>query len=527
MANFDVAIKKEEILKYRCKVPNGYVRLSSVLGSLPRYADDDAARTAGLKDCELYINEFGNITAFGRGAQSLSTYVSQFEFNEETGSLTVNLANGEVQQIDLSGLEASGEEILSDFTYNQPGNLVTLEYVDGTTEGVTVPAPPAGETIDSIAYTEGTPNTIVVTYTDGSTSTAITVTGISTQTPVVQSVAIDSVNNVLVVTSVDSLGNTVVENIPLANALQFLTESFFFGAGGGQFSELSPLPSGALPRSMALTVDNDKSIFIGPSTGPNNVDLNGRNHVVISTRPGSTYKNEISSGQADRNFIAGNSNTVNGNSDGNTAIGTSNTISNARNAYVFGSGNESSSVNSSYTIGRSNKNIVNNNGLLHTNTVTPFATLGDLGHFQLCMKSPAFSLSSGVAATTTLRDVSNNSVINFGRLYATFDEAILNVDLKVSCIIASSTATPALQGEGFTANVTGLIRLKQGVAPDLQLTASADESAAANAAGASIAATIVAASTDNLQLEVTVTPGAQDMVVHAYGVLDITYTAIA
>jgi hypothetical protein len=88
MANFDVAIKKEEILKYRCKVPNGYVRLSSVLGSLPKYADDDAAKAAGLKDCELYINDFGNITAYGRGAQSLSTYVSQFEFNEETGSLT-------------------------------------------------------------------------------------------------------------------------------------------------------------------------------------------------------------------------------------------------------------------------------------------------------------------------------------------------------------------------------------------------------------------------------------------------------
>lgn len=70
MANFDVAIKKEEVLKYRCKVPNGYVRLSSVLGSLPRYADDDAAATAGLKDCELYINEFGNITAVGKKTAS-------------------------------------------------------------------------------------------------------------------------------------------------------------------------------------------------------------------------------------------------------------------------------------------------------------------------------------------------------------------------------------------------------------------------------------------------------------------------
>ena len=480
----------------------------------------------GIPNTILNINEFGGITAFGRGVDSLSTFVSTFSFNEATNSLTVNLANGDVQQIDLSDLEVNDSEILSDFSYNQPTNQVTLTYVDGTTEVVAVPAPPAGETISFVEYTEGSPNTIVVTYTDASSSSPITVTGISTLTPVVQSVAIDSINNVLVVTSIDSLGNTVVENIPLANVLQFLTESFFFGAGGGEFSELSPLPSGSLARSMALTVDNDKSIFIGPSTGPNNVDLNGRNHVVISTRPGSTYKNEISSLQADRNFIAGNSNTVNGNSDGNTVIGASNTVSNARGANVFGFGNEIDGVNSSYTIGRANKNIVNNNSLLHTNTVTPIATLGDLGHFQLCMKSSPTSVPSGVVSIITLRDIANNSVINFDKLYATFDEAILNVDLKVSCIIASSTATPALQGEGFTGNVTGLIRLKQGAAPDLQLTASSDESAAANAAGASIAVSIAAAATDNLELKVTVTPGAQDMVVHAYGVLDITYTAI-
>lgn len=521
--NFDVAIKKSEVLKYRCRVPDGYVPLSSILGSLPRYADDDAAKAAGLKKCELYINEFGNITAYGIGAQSLTTYVSTFEFNEATNSLTVNLANGDVQQIDLSDLEVNDSEILSDFSYNQLANQVTLEYVDGTTEVVTVPAPVPGETISFVEYTEGSPNTIVVTYTDGSTSTPITVTGITTQTPVVQSVVLDLVNDVLVVTSVDSLGNTVVENIPLANALQFLTESFFFGAGGGQFSELSPLPSGALPRSMALTVDNDKSIFIGPSTGPNNVDLNGRNHVVISTRPGSTYKNEISSAQADRNFIAGNSNTVNGNSDGNTVIGTSNTISNARAANVFGFGNQISSVNSTYTIGRANKNIVNNNSLLHTNTVTPIATLGDLGHFQLCMKSVVTNVPSASPTTLTLRDVSNNSVINFGRLYSDFNHAILNVNLKVSAIAQGGT----LDGEGFTSTATGLIRLNDGGAPDIQLTETAVASTAATAGGASMSADIVAVSTDNLQIEVTVTPGANSMNVHAYGVLEITYTAIA
>jgi hypothetical protein len=523
MANFDVAIKKEEILKYRCKVPNGYVRLSSVLGSLPKYADDDAAKAAGLKDCELYINDFGNITAYGRGAQSLSTYVSQFEFNEETGSLTVNLANGEVQQIDLSALEASGDEILSDFTYNQPANLVTLEYVDGTTEVVTVPAPVPGETISSVAYTEGTPNTIVVTYTDGSTSTPITVTGITTQTPVVQSVTIDTANNQLVVTSIDSLGNTVIDNIPLANALDIFEETVFNLGFSGVQAKWSPISSN---HNLALTVEQGKNMFIGPYRNSSDISNRGSNNVVISTRPSLANRNSIESVGTNSTFIAGYQNTLTGNAAG-TILGVNNDVNNARGTNILGFGNEIDGVNSSYTIGRANKNIVNNNSLLHTNTVTPVATLGDLGHFQLCMRSTPTSIPSGVASTATLRDISNNSVINFDKLYATFDEAILNVDLKVSCIIASSTATPALQGEGFTANVTGLIRLKQGAAPDLQLTASADESAAANAAGASIAAAIVAASTDNLQLEVTVTPGAQDMVVHAYGVLDITYTAIA
>jgi len=526
MANFDVAIKKEEILKYRCKVPNGYVRLSSVLGSLPKYADDDAAKAAGLKDCELYINDFGNITAYGRGAQSLSTYVSQFEFNEETGSLTVNLANGEVQQIDLSGLEASGEAILSDFTYNQLANQVTLEYVDGTTEAVTVPAPPAGETIASIAYTEGTPNTIVVTYTDDSTSTAITVTGISTQEPVVQSVTIDTANNQLVVTSIDSLGNTVIDNIPLADALQYWSEIIFNDVNGKSFARWAPNNNA---RSGALTVKKDQNLYIGSMDNTNDVRIRGKNNVVIGNRPGAggAYRNEVNSNSTDRLFVAGNSNLFGGTAREDFVLGARNRVVTSTSGYIFGIENEIEDANAVFMIGRANKNVVNNNGSLHTNTLVPFNSKGDIGNFELCMKSPSFTLSSGVAATTTLRDNSNNSVINFGKLYDDFDEAILNVDLKVSCIITNSTATPALQGEGFTANVTGLIRLKNGSAPDLQLTASADESAAANAAGASIAATIVAASTDNLQVEVTVTPGAQDMVVHAYGVLGITYTAIA
>jgi hypothetical protein len=44
MANFDVAIKKDELVKGGCNIPNGYVRLTEVLGSLPAYADDAAAK---------------------------------------------------------------------------------------------------------------------------------------------------------------------------------------------------------------------------------------------------------------------------------------------------------------------------------------------------------------------------------------------------------------------------------------------------------------------------------------------------
>ena len=53
--NFDVALKKEELVGLNCKMPTGYVSLMSVIGSLPKYADDDAAKEAGLKACNVYI----------------------------------------------------------------------------------------------------------------------------------------------------------------------------------------------------------------------------------------------------------------------------------------------------------------------------------------------------------------------------------------------------------------------------------------------------------------------------------------
>ena len=56
MATYDVAIKKEEVLKSNCNIPAGYVRLSSVLSSLETFANDAAAKEAGLVKCDLYIN---------------------------------------------------------------------------------------------------------------------------------------------------------------------------------------------------------------------------------------------------------------------------------------------------------------------------------------------------------------------------------------------------------------------------------------------------------------------------------------
>jgi len=53
--NFDVALKKEELVGLNCKLPTGYVSLMSLLGSLPKYAGDDEAKEAGLKTCNVYI----------------------------------------------------------------------------------------------------------------------------------------------------------------------------------------------------------------------------------------------------------------------------------------------------------------------------------------------------------------------------------------------------------------------------------------------------------------------------------------
>tara|TARA_S200002703_G_scaffold8860_1_gene8839 strand:+ start:22782 stop:24359 length:1578 start_codon:yes stop_codon:yes gene_type:complete len=525
MANFDVAIKKEEVLKYRCKVPNGYVRLSSVLGSLPRYADDDAARTAGLKDCELYINEFGNITAFGKGVQSLSTYVSTFDFNEATNSLTVNLANGDVQQIDLSDLEVNDSEILTDFSYNQPANQVTLNYVDGTTEVVTVPAPPAGETISFIEYTDGTPNTITVTYSDGTTSAPVTVTGLATQTPVVQSVAIDSVNNVLVVTSIDSLGNTIVENIPLASVLDHFEEERRTVSGQG----VSILRPSNNSDNLSLTPGIFKNIYIGAKTASNiNPSLGDFGNISLCTRGSNpAFLNEIGDG-ASFNVVGGQRNAVGADSStptSNFVLGEGNIVeSGARNNYVYGSSNYVNGSRNQAFFGFFATSPVRNRYATVKNGIPGYTVRGDVGDVTLYMKSPELNVPAGVTGSNTLRDIFNQQKIDFAPLFGIGDEAILNVDIKISSVISNSSNAAKI-GEGFTANITGLVRLRQGAAPDLTgLTAT---SIASTSAGATLTAAVLADSTDELSIEVEFNNSSGDSInVRSYGVVNFCYAAI-
>ena len=55
----DIAIPQEEVVKYGCQIPNGYVRFTSVYGSLPVYATEAAAVGDGLKKCDPYLSAAG------------------------------------------------------------------------------------------------------------------------------------------------------------------------------------------------------------------------------------------------------------------------------------------------------------------------------------------------------------------------------------------------------------------------------------------------------------------------------------
>jgi hypothetical protein len=60
MPSYDISIKQENLVKYGCEVPAGYVRLSSVISRLPAYGKDEDAIAAGLKDCDMYSNSGTN-----------------------------------------------------------------------------------------------------------------------------------------------------------------------------------------------------------------------------------------------------------------------------------------------------------------------------------------------------------------------------------------------------------------------------------------------------------------------------------
>jgi hypothetical protein len=51
----DIAIPQEEVVKYGCQVPNGYVRFTSVYGSLPVYSGEADAVGDGLKKCDPFL----------------------------------------------------------------------------------------------------------------------------------------------------------------------------------------------------------------------------------------------------------------------------------------------------------------------------------------------------------------------------------------------------------------------------------------------------------------------------------------
>ena len=54
MPSYDLSIKQENLVKHNCDVPAGFVKLLSVISKLPTYTGDEAAKAAGLRDCDIY-----------------------------------------------------------------------------------------------------------------------------------------------------------------------------------------------------------------------------------------------------------------------------------------------------------------------------------------------------------------------------------------------------------------------------------------------------------------------------------------
>lgn len=60
---FDVAVPKDDILYRNCNIPRGYITLSQIISSLPVYQNEEAARAAGLVECDMFlVSDRGNPT---------------------------------------------------------------------------------------------------------------------------------------------------------------------------------------------------------------------------------------------------------------------------------------------------------------------------------------------------------------------------------------------------------------------------------------------------------------------------------
>jgi len=138
--NKDVAIKKQQVMKSKCNMPVGYVSLSNLLGSFPKYADNAAAKEAGLRNCDLYINSLNQLAVVRDatlsprlldkiGATPIAAYSTRLLRNAYTGPLI------RVRKVPSGLFPIGGEE--KDIFPDLNGNLneeVLLDFL-GTSEG--------------------------------------------------------------------------------------------------------------------------------------------------------------------------------------------------------------------------------------------------------------------------------------------------------------------------------------------------------------------------------------------------------
>lgn len=75
MPSYDLSIKQEHLVKHNCDVPAGFVKLLSVISKLPSYSGDEAAKAAGLRDCDIY-QWSGRIAVVGDTTRASGTFAS-------------------------------------------------------------------------------------------------------------------------------------------------------------------------------------------------------------------------------------------------------------------------------------------------------------------------------------------------------------------------------------------------------------------------------------------------------------------